>query len=71
MHMVGVFKSMMRELDARLALDGRGADICLPCATSGIRAAQRYPRFKRLNSSRPMTNLLGLGSISYPSVARR
>jgi hypothetical protein len=67
MHMVGVFKSMMRELDARLALDGRGADICLAVCDIRHQGRAKIPAIQTaLNSSRPLTNLLGLGSISYP-----
>jgi len=53
MHMVGVFKSMMRELDARLALDGRGADIALRCDIRHQGRAKIPAIQTALNSSRP------------------
>jgi hypothetical protein len=66
LHMVGVFKGLMRESDARLGLDGRSADICLAICDIRHQGRAKMPAIQSaLNSSRPLANLLGLGSISY------
>ncbi|MDX3965531.1 MAG: hypothetical protein QHD01_02890 [Bradyrhizobium sp.] len=67
MHMVGVFNRLMREADARLGLDGRGADICLAICDIRHQGRAKYPAIQSaLGSSRPLANLLALGSIAYP-----
>jgi hypothetical protein len=67
MHMVGVFKGLVRNSDARLGLDGRTADICLAICDIRHQGRAKMPAIQSaLNSSRPLANLLALGSIAYP-----
>ncbi|MES5482108.1 hypothetical protein QMZ05_05065 [Bradyrhizobium sp. INPA03-11B] len=67
MHMIAVFKSSMRDSDTRLGLDGRGADICLAICDIRHQGRARMPAIQAaLSSSRPLNNLLALGSIAYP-----
>lgn len=67
MHMVGVFNRLMREADARLGLDGRGADVCLAICDIRHQGRAKYPAIQSaLGSNRPLANLLALGSIAYP-----
>ena len=66
-HMVGVFKRLAREADTRLGLDGNTADIC--CVICDIRhqgRAKFAAMQAALASSKPLNELLKLGSISYP-----
>lgn len=70
-HMIGAFKRLMREADKRLGLDGLAADIC--CVICDIRHQGRakYPAMQAaLGSTRPLAELLKLGSISYPDRIR-
>lgn len=66
MHMVGVFKRLMKDCDARLNLDGRTADICLAICDIRHQGRARMPAIQSaLDSNRPLGNLLSLGSIAY------
>ena len=66
MHMVGVFKRLMKDCDARLNLDGRSADICVVICDIRHQGRARMPAIQSaLDSNRPLTNLLSLGSIAY------
>jgi hypothetical protein len=67
MHMVGVFKGLMKDSDARLGLDGRSADICLAICDIRHQGRAKFPAIQSaLGSNRPLANLLALGSIAYP-----
>jgi hypothetical protein len=66
LHMVGVFRRLMKESDARLELDGLDADVC--CVVCDIRhqGRARYPAMQQaLRSKRPLEELLKLGSTAY------
>lgn len=67
LHMVGTFKRLLKEADARLGLDGRTADIC--CVICDIRhqgRAKFAAMLEALNKPKPLQELLKLGSIAYP-----
>jgi hypothetical protein len=67
LHMVRTFSSLMIEADGRLNLDGRTADIC--CVVCDIRhqgRAKFAAMQAALASSKPLAELLKLGSIAYP-----
>ena len=66
-HMIGAFRRLMVEADKRLNLDGQPADIC--CVVCDIRhqgRAKFAAMQAALNTSKPLAELLKLGSISYP-----
>lgn len=71
LHMIGAFKRLMSWADSRLNLDGRPADVC--CVVCDIlhqgRAKFASMQFA-LNSAKPLTELLKLGSIAYPDRIR-
>jgi len=67
LHMVGTFKRLMADSDARLGLDGRTADICLAICDIRHQGRGKIAALQSaLNSSRPLANLLSIGSIAYP-----
>lgn len=67
MHMVGVFKGLMKDSDARLGLDGQTADICLAICDIRHQGRAKFPAIQSaLGSNRALANLLALGSIAYP-----
>jgi hypothetical protein len=66
LHMVGVFKRLMREADGRLGLDGKTADIGLVICDIRHQGRAKFAVMQAaLGSSNPLGSLLELGAHAY------